>query len=59
MDSITWWIIAVFAVLGGWLSYRRARRSAKWSWAGYLTGFLVAIGIIVILSLIVTLVQRH
>jgi hypothetical protein len=59
MDSITWGIIAVLAVLGGWLGYRRAQRSGKWSRARYLTGFLVAIAIVVLLSLIVTLIQQH
>jgi hypothetical protein len=53
--TILWSVIAALAVLGGWLSYRAARRTGKGSLAGCLIGFLVALVVIVLLSLIATL----
>jgi len=54
-----WGIIAALAVVGGWLSYRTARRAGRGTAAGCLIGFLITLAIIVLLSMIVTLLQRR
>jgi len=58
MDSgAIWAVIAAVAVLGGWLSYKAARRAGKGSAARFLIAFVVALAVILLTSLIVTLLQ--
>lgn len=55
--GIVWGAIAVLAVLGGWLSYRRARKAGKGSARGCLIAFVVTVAVILVLTAIVTLLQ--
>lgn len=57
--GIVWGVIAVLAVLGGWLSYRRARRAGKGTAIGCLIAFVVTIAVILVLTAIVTLLQTR
>lgn len=60
MDTgVIWGVIAILAVLGGWLSYRSARRAGKGSAIGCLIAFVVTVAVILVLTAIVTLLQTH
>jgi tryptophan-rich sensory protein len=57
--GMIWAIIAVVAVVGGWLSYSAARKAGKASATGFLIAFLVVFALIVVLSLIATYLQSQ